>query len=198
MFCTCEKIQHKLEPMYNTETFYWDGCSNKIKFGGKFTFEFLKEFASGEEENGAMQLHNFEVGHKAVEKTAKIKCTCQGKGCTFKICWKQVSTFRHIGTFLKNRYKKAKYVQFIDGQLHQRKYKTTEKVTIKKKHLTYLRKSPNYCTKNQVLNIEGTEGRQCSRNKNTTNLSEQKSCKTLCVSCGYKVIRKQNKYVCLK
>lgn len=135
---------------------------------------------------------------QAVEKTAKIKCTCQGKGCTFKICWKQVSTFRHIGTFLKNRYKKAKYVQFIDGQLHQRKYKTTEKVTIKKKHLTYLRKSPNYCTKNQVLNIEGTEGRQCSRNKNTTNLSEQKSCKTLCVSCGYKVIRKQNKYVCLK
>lgn len=60
-------ICNSVEPMYNTETFYWDGCSNKIKFGGKFTFEFLKEFASGEEKNGAMQLHNFEVGHKVGE-----------------------------------------------------------------------------------------------------------------------------------
>ncbi|CAC5402405.1 WNT8 [Mytilus coruscus] len=195
-FCSCEKKQYKLDPTDNIQTFYWDGCSNKIKFGGKFTYEFLKELASGKDENAAMQLHNYEVGHKAVEKTAKTKCTCQGKGCTFKICWRQVSTFRHIGSFLKIRYKKAKLVQFIDGQLQQRKYTPTQKVTtIKKKHLTYLQKSPNYCTKNQVLNIEGTEGRQCARNKNTTDISERKSCKTLCTSCGYKVIRKQNKYL---
>ncbi|XP_052068651.1 protein Wnt-2-like isoform X1 [Mytilus californianus] len=198
-FCSCEKTQYKLDPVDNIQTFYWDGCSNNIKFGGKFTYEFLKELASGKDENAAMQLHNYEVGHKAVEKTAKTKCTCQGKGCAFKVCWRQVSTFRHIGSFLKNRYKKAKLVQFIDGQLQQRKYTPSQKVTtIKKKHLTYLQKSPNYCTKNHVLNIEGTEGRQCARNKNTTDLSERKSCKTLCTSCGYKVIRKQNKYVCLK
>ncbi|XP_063447148.1 uncharacterized protein LOC134726667 [Mytilus trossulus] len=198
-FCSCEITKYKQDPIDNIQTFYWDGCSNKIKFGGTFTYELLKEFTSGKDENAAMHLHNYEVGYKAVEKTAKTKCTCQGKGCTFIICWRQVSTFRHIGSFLKNRYKKAKHVQFLDGQLHQRKYKTTQKVTkIKNKHLTYLRKSPNYCTKNQVHNIEGTTGRQCSRNKNTTDVSERKSCKTLCVSCGYKVIRKHNKYVCLK
>lgn len=119
-------------------------------------------------------------------------CKCHGLSgdCSVRTCWQQVTGFRDIGNYLKRRYVRAKFVNYFDGALRQgNTARTRELKTISRKHLAYLKKSPNYCKRDLSLNILGTEGRECVRSKDKKGLSiaERKSCRTLCKACGFKV-----------
>ncbi|XP_063446005.1 protein Wnt-8a-like [Mytilus trossulus] len=188
-FCTCDNSRNGQTGGFNWK---WGGCSDNIKFGDELTYKFLKGLTSGKNENAAMQLQNYGAGRQAVGRNTKMVCKCHGLSgdCSIRTCWQQVATFREIGQFLKQRYKKAKFVNYYDGQLRQgNDARTRELAVFSKKQLAFLQKSPNYCKEDHVMNIKGTKGRQCmrSKNKNAMTTSERKSCRTLCKSCGYKV-----------
>ena len=129
---------------------------------------------------------------QALARKTKMVCKCHGLSgdCSIRTCWQQVSAFRGIGNYLKQRYRKAKFVNYFDGELRQGNDARTRQLAVfSKKQLAFLQKSPNYCREDPILKIKGTKGRQCARgkNKNDLTISERKSCRSLCRSCGYKV-----------
>lgn len=188
-FCTCDNSRNGRSGGFNWK---WGGCSDNIRFGDKFTYQLLKRLTSGKDANAAMQLQNYGAGRKALARTTKMVCKCHGLSgdCSIRTCWQQVSTFRGIGNYLKHRYRNAKFVNYYDGELRQGNDARTRQLAVfSKKQLAFLQKSPNYCKENPILKIKGTKGRQCVRgkNKNDLTISERKSCRSLCRSCGYKI-----------
>jgi hypothetical protein len=84
---------------------------------------------------------------------------------------------------LKQRYTKAKFVNYYDGELRQGNDARTRQLAVfSKKQLAFLQKSPNYCREDPILKIKGTKGRKPAtkvelyfnkmNNKNST-LSEE-------------------------
>ena len=133
-----------------------------------------------------------------------LLCKCHGVSgsCTMKTCWKQLSDFRDVGDYLKNKYKRALLADFQNG-LPPREvitYKYDGKATsgiraiaiqtghLKRTSLVYLEPSPDYCKNN---NSHATLGRQCVRSRDTNAKShdERKSCTMLCRHCGLRVRR---------
>lgn len=84
----------------------------------------------------------------------KLECKCHGisGSCTMRTCWRELRDFRHVGTYLKNRYNGA--VQVMMSQNAGR----TELMVANKNHkkptkydLVYFDKSPDYCVEDLRL-----------------------------------------------
>ena len=189
--CTPNKNQEPTENQ-NSNQFKWNGCSDNVFFGHKLSKNFVdsKEYydsltnpirlASSRRENiylnkeyKLMNLHNNEVGRRAILKNMKTICKCHGVSgsCSVKVCWKVMPEFRVIGdelfkkynqamqlkdTTIKNRVKKLKII------VSRRSTGSNNQQVAYRDDLIFIDKSPNFCRRNAELDTPGTSGRMCS------------------------------------
>lgn len=147
----------------------WGGCGDNIQYGYKFSKNFIdiRELETrevrGSDSHGRqlMNIHNNEVGRRAVVRNMKVTCKCHGVSgsCSLVTCWHQLSNFRVVGDFLQKRYKAATRVKITRrGRL---RVKSTRADIPTATDLVYLEPSPDYCIKNDSLGTFGTHGRTC-------------------------------------
>ncbi|KAJ7376771.1 Protein Wnt-8b [Desmophyllum pertusum] len=156
------------------------GCSDDIKFGEKETRRFIDKLEKGNDARTAFNLHNNEVGRKVVRASLTKECKCHGVtgSCNLKTCWKQLAPFNVVGSELKQKYRAAVRVSFLNNKLHKRDNNRDRLVTRKHKKLVYLDSSPDYCVRNSTVGSPGMLGRTCR-----SDVLPSKECKSLCNSC---------------
>ncbi|XP_074651670.1 protein Wnt-2b-like [Tubulanus polymorphus] len=163
-------------------TFEWGGCSHNVRFGERFTKDFVdtKEFMKAEAPS-LMNLWNNKAGRKGITKNLKLLCKCHGVSgsCSMKICWRTMDSFRSIGLYLKGRFDGASKVKLNKKKNRLRPVEKTQKKPTKL-DLVYLEESPDYCEYNPDLGAIGTSGRLC--NKTSPGLD---GCQLMCCGRGY-------------
>ncbi|XP_059611738.1 protein Wnt-5 [Phlebotomus argentipes] len=181
-----EKEMHELQEKINREIF-----NSKI-----FNLENRAMFVNNRRQKGAlsriklsgtalkarslMNLHNNEVGRRAVIKKSRITCKCHGVSgsCSLITCWQQLSSMREIGNYLREKYDEATRVKMNKRgrlQVHDSRFKVPTALD-----LVYLDESPDWCRNSKQLQWQGTHGRVC--NKTSSGLD---SCSILCCGRGY-------------
>lgn len=122
-----------------------------------------------------------------------LVCKCHGLSgtCTMRTCWRRLSSFRRVGSYLKDRYNGA--IQVIpsnDGQsLVPREENISPPTGL---DLFYSEASPDFCTRDLEKGSLGTTGRQCDPHT----VGNSNSCDQLCCGRGYQVKRRVVKYRC--
>jgi hypothetical protein len=96
--CGCDL---KIRSEETSGQFMWGGCSHNVKFGEKFSREFVDSKESSELDQGLMNLWNNGAGRKAIRGTMKLLCKCHGVSgsCSVKICWRTMSSFREVARY---------------------------------------------------------------------------------------------------
>ncbi|KAJ7392985.1 Protein Wnt-8b [Desmophyllum pertusum] len=180
--CKCGKTRR--QPKGNIG-WQWGGCSDDIKFGEKETRRFIDKLErGGDAARTAFNLHNNEVGRKVVRASLTKECKCHGVtgSCNLKTCWKQLAPFNVVGSELKQKYRAAVRVSFLNNKLHKRDNNRDRRdrlVTRKDKKLVYLDSSPDYCVRNATAGSPGMRGRTCLGDQVSTG-----ECRSLCNSCN--------------
>ncbi|XP_071808353.1 protein Wnt-8c-like [Asterias amurensis] len=174
----------------------WGGCSDNIKFGERISKVFVDGMEQGEDALALMNLHNNDIGRKAVRQTLNRRCKCHGVSgsCSIQTCWDQLGAFDIIGEALRKRYETAVLVDYINGNLFPTDIKPKEAKDaepVDKSDLVFLELSPNYCQLNSTIGAVGTLDRECLRGRGGDEVTEweARSCKRLCTSCGLGVRR---------
>ncbi|KAG9490149.1 hypothetical protein GDO78_005830 [Eleutherodactylus coqui] len=170
-----------------SEGWHWGGCSDNLQYGMWFSRKFLDapyKNMTGKESDifSAMHLHNNEAGRLAVAKLMTVDCRCHGVSgsCAVKTCWKSMSSFEKIGSYLKDKYENGIQISDRMKRKVRRKEKNHRKIPIRKEDLVYTNRSPNYCVEDQKLGISGTHGRECNRTSEGPD-----GCNLLCCGRGY-------------
>lgn len=174
------------------------GCSDNVHFGIQVAKQFLDTPEHGLDSTSMANLHNNEAGRVAVKRTMRELCKCHGVSgsCTTQTCWKQVSTFRIVGDYLKKMYKHAlridlsKTIDREDNLLSNRldirrrlrrtsparKSKSMKQENLKKKlkkrRLVFLDESPDYCHQNATAGYPGILGRKVSSDPRSSGSSD--------------------------
>ncbi|XP_060100817.1 protein Wnt-16 [Heteronotia binoei] len=183
--CSCDtNLQNGGSP---SEGWQWGGCSDDIQYGMWLSRKFLDgsvRNSTGKDGNGliAMNLHNNEAGRLAVAKLMIVDCRCHGVSgsCALKTCWKTMSTFDKIGSFLKEKYENSIQISDRLKKKLRRKLKSQRKIPVHKEDLLYIHRSPNYCVEDRKLGVPGTHGRECNRTSEGPD-----GCNLLCCGRGY-------------
>ncbi|CAH1130297.1 unnamed protein product [Ceutorhynchus assimilis] len=187
----------------------WGGCSHNLKFGLRFSKMFLDSRETADDIHSKTNLHNNQVGRMAVKHNMKVRCKCHGisGSCQMKTCWRSTPDIKLVGNILKEKFKSAVMVDQTNlGSKNLRKFNVanpklvnknqmrSEKQWMPRKNkkrrdlsfdLLYYEKSPNFCDKNNVLDVPGTSGRLC----NSTLKSGPSSCTSLCCGKGYNSVK---------
>uniref|UniRef100_A0AAU7EAU2 Protein Wnt n=1 Tax=Terebratalia transversa TaxID=34513 RepID=A0AAU7EAU2_TERTR len=193
--CSCDKRKGK--GRFSKHGWKWGGCSADIKHGLKFSKFFMDAREIEEDARSLMNKHNNEAGRRAVKASMRVDCKCHGVSgsCTMKTCWTKLSNFREVGTFLMERYQKAKQVVSIKGRRRPvfLKLKRSRKPNKKprRNNLVFLQKSPNYCEYNPKKGSLGTHGRICNRTSTDTG-----GCDLMCCGRGYNTHIKPRSWKC--
>lgn len=154
---------------------------------------------------------------------SRCKCHGLSGSCQLKTCWKSSPDFRIVGKILKQQYRRAILVDqsnFGNGMIvyknggKRRKSKSANyrpsitrndfennagswKKKTKKNRLEnslfYFQKSPNFCEKDTLSDIEGTHGRRCNR---TSTGRDSDGCDSLCCGRGYNLIKEVTNQRC--
>ena len=97
-----------------------------------------------------------------------------------KTCWKQLAPFEIVGSALKQKYRAATQVTFLNKKLQERDNRNRySQVTRKDLKLVYLDSSPDYCVRNMTVGSPGMLGRTCRRD-----IVSNGQCQSLCNSCN--------------
>ncbi|CAF1449123.1 unnamed protein product [Adineta steineri] len=132
-----------------------------------------------------MNVHNNEVGRRAVYRLTRVVCKCHGVSgsCSLRTCYQQLPTFHEIGAFLKEKYDSAIEVRYQRrfGELRSRDRRF---VGPTKDDLIYFEES-NFCESNSRIGSLGTKDRPCNRTSHGPD-----GCTTMCCGRGYNTIRK--------
>ncbi|XP_074592997.1 protein Wnt-5b-like [Brevipalpus obovatus] len=183
--CGCSKAAR---PANLEKDWLWGGCGDNIDYGYKFSETFIdvrekeKSTSKSLKEKGRrlMNLHNNEVGRRAVIRKTRVTCKCHGVSgsCSLITCWQQLSTFREIGDYLKGKYEKSTEVKINKrGKLQVRnrrqKMPTAE-------DLVHVDSSPDFCGNSSKKGKFGTKGRQCDPASRGSD-----SCESLCCGRGF-------------
>lgn len=172
----------------------WGGCSEDIKFGAKFSKDFVDSGENIKKSDGLMNIHNNEAGRRTLRTSMELVCKCHGVSgsCTVRVCWRRLQPFRIIGNVLTSKFDGATYVRAV-----QRRHKAALrplKRNIKrpsKRDLVYLEESPDYCHRNETLGVLGTQGRLC----NHTSYGMD-GCRLLCCGRGYQTVVREVEEKC--
>ena len=115
---------------------------------------------------------------QVVRSNLKKECKCHGVtgSCNLKTCWKELAPFNVIGSELKQKYRAAVRVSFLNNKLHNNN--RDRLMTTKHKKLVYLDSSPDYCVRNVTAGSPGMLGRSCR-----SDAVSSKECRSLCNSC---------------
>nr|XP_046263071.1 protein Wnt-8a-like [Scatophagus argus] len=177
----------------------WGGCSDNVAFGEKISKQFVDALEGGHDSRAAVNLHNNEAGRLAIKATMRRACKCHGVSgsCSIQTCWMQLADFREVGNYLKMKYEHAKKLEMdkkparAGNSADNRGAIAHTFRSIARTELIYLEDSPDYCVKNQSLEFQGTEGRECLKGDKSTSQWERKSCRRLCYECGLRVVEKR-------
>ncbi|XP_044744481.1 protein Wnt-1-like isoform X1 [Coccinella septempunctata] len=176
--CSCDnKIRQK-----KSHKWKWGGCSEDIKYGERFSREFLDVREDPNTATGLMNLHNNEAGRRAVRSRMQRTCKCHGVSgsCSMQICWRRLPSFRQVAEGLFQRYEGASHVKFVERRRKKLRAVSPDLKKPNKTDLVYLDDSPDYCEKNETLNVLGTRGRVCNRTSQGID-----GCRLLCCGRGY-------------
>lgn len=189
--CNCDLFSQRGA---TPEGWKWGGCSDNLKYGLRFSRNFLDAGDKGLlKKNGdirnLMNLHNNEAGRRAIAKLMLLKCRCHGVSgsCEFKTCWRSLPPFSQIGEFLKEKYdKSAVKVSRSDGSSAADRYrrgaaKGPDTLPVSKRSLVYIQQSPDYCNGEPKTGVFGTTGRRCSKGSKGND-----GCDFLCCGRGFK------------
>ena len=116
----------------------------------------------------------------------QLVCKCHGVSgsCSVKICWRTMSPFKQVGSFLKERFDGASRVKVNRRKNRLRPLDRRQKRPTKK-DLVYMQESPDYCDQNLDIGSLGTRGRQCNRTSYGLD-----GCTLMCCGRGYHIIVK--------
>ncbi|CAH1116599.1 unnamed protein product [Phaedon cochleariae] len=177
-YCNCDnKIKKR-----KSQKFKWGGCSDDIKYGEGFSKQFLDVREDPNTALGLMNLHNNEAGRRGVRSRMHKTCKCHGVSgsCSMQICWRRLPPFRKVAEGLFQRYEGASHVKFVERRRKKLKAISSDLKKPNRTDLVYLDDSPDYCEKNDSLNIQGTHGRICNRTS-----PGMDGCRLLCCGRGY-------------
>uniref|UniRef100_A0A915L9K5 Protein Wnt n=1 Tax=Romanomermis culicivorax TaxID=13658 RepID=A0A915L9K5_ROMCU len=170
--------------------FLWGGCSDNVKYGVKFSRDFLDKherqmFSNDKQIKRLMAMHNYEVGREAVAHPNRQRqvCRCHGvsSSCEFRTCWLQMPKMSEVGEYLKTLYERSSVqVAKRTKKRLRRKEKSERKIRIRHNELVYLFRSPNYCLPQPESGVYGTTGRECNRTSYGPD-----GCDMLCCGRGY-------------
>ncbi|CAL8357517.1 unnamed protein product [Merluccius merluccius] len=176
----------------------WGGCSDNVDFGERISKQYVDAQETGQDSRAAVNLHNNEAGRKAVRATMRRICRCHGmsESCSVKTCWMQLSDFRDVGDYLKQKHARAHKLEPDQRRLRAAN-NADRRGAIADGHvaateLVFLEDSPDYCARNTTLGLRGTEGRECQNHQDQDQDQNQhsrrrRSCRRLCHDCGLRV-----------
>ncbi|KAL1140685.1 hypothetical protein AAG570_000615 [Ranatra chinensis] len=162
----------------------WSGCSDNVHLGERVADLFLGAMEHGSDDmNAQTNIHNYKLGKTMVRESMRKECKCHGLSgsCSVQSCWRRVGNLRQVAESLKRRYDRATRVQWNAAR--------PTAPNVPETNLVFLADSPDYCKADLASGWEGTAGRVCSRSKGGS-LSERRSCRELCRSCGHQVRRR--------
>ncbi|XP_067869269.1 protein Wnt-9b [Heterodontus francisci] len=178
--CTCDESPD----LENREAWQWGGCGDNLKYSIKFIKHFLGQRKASKDLRARVDMHNTNVGIKAVKSGLKTTCKCHGVSgsCAVRTCWKQLSSFHETGKLLKLKYETAVRVHSITNDatgetelISPKKHSYTLKNHIPRTtDLVYIEDSPSFCRPSKYS--PGTAGRVCSKETN---------CESMCCGQGY-------------
>nr|XP_048685622.1 protein Wnt-9b [Caretta caretta] len=179
--CTCDDSPD----LENRKAWQWGVCGDNLKYSTKFLKKFLGQKKIGKDLRAKVDIHNTNVGIKAVKNGLKTTCKCHGVSgsCAVRTCWKQLSPFHETGRILKLRYDDAVKIlsatndavghsELVGTQRHSHSHSSP--ATPRPTDLVYVEDSPSFCRPSKYS--LGTAGRTCSR---------EASCDGLCCGRGY-------------
>nr|ALT56982.1 Wnt16 [Eupentacta fraudatrix] len=186
--CTCHSPKGRPgKPGEDTMEWRWGGCSDNIMFAFRIARKFVDATEGSTERSrvvrSKMNLHNNELGREAIVRQMKTKCRCHGvsSSCTLKTCWKEMPDMRHIGDFIKERYRSSIHATFKKkkNRLKPRKG-SLDRRSVKRDRMVHITSSPTFCQRDADNGITGTSGRECNMTGPGPN-----SCTRLCCGRGY-------------
>ncbi|XP_065580865.1 protein Wnt-5b-like [Artemia franciscana] len=183
--CGCSRASR---PKSLNKEWIWGGCGDNVEYGYKFTQGFVdvrereRNYRRGSAEQGRslMNLHNNEAGRRATIKKTRVTCKCHGVSgsCSLVTCWQQLSSFREIGDYLKDKYDGGTEVKV--NRRGRLQVKNPSYAVPTANELVFIDESPDYCIQNTTIGSQGTVGRPCNRTSDGMD-----GCSLMCCGRGY-------------
>lgn len=155
-----EKINREI---MNSKFFQLETQENQEKFSRKKKNrqkDNLKQYgklrsSASQKARSMMNIHNNEVGRRAVLKKARVTCKCHGVSgsCSLITCWQQLTTIKEVGDYLREKYDEATRVKINrrgNLQVFDSRFKVPTPMD-----LVYLDESPDWCRANKQLKWPG-------------------------------------------